>query len=96
MPYSADFARDIRSAPRTLGNKLGRLAISTGISVIRISQATGATRQTVYNWFRGGPVLAAYKPYVEALVGILQSSRSEDEAWRKICKTFKISPVQNT
>lgn len=90
MAYSADLVRDIKRTPKTLGSQLGRAAIRHQLSVLRIAEATGASRQTVYNWFRGGVVLGAYRPYVEALLTILQTSATQDEAWRKICKTFKL------
>jgi hypothetical protein len=74
----------------TLGNQLGRWAVHLDFSVIRISQATGASRQSVYNWFNGGEVFVAYRPAVSALLKILQSSSTADEAWRKACKAFNL------
>ena len=79
-------------APKTLGNQLGRWSVHLDFSVVRISQALGVTRQSVYNWFNGGEVFVAYRPHVEALLKIMQSSSTVDEAWRKTCQTFQIKP----
>jgi hypothetical protein len=90
MPYSEKVISDVTSAPKTLGNQLGRWAIHLDFPVTKISEATSATRQTVYNWFNGGEVLWAYRPSVETLLKILQTSSTADEAWRKTCKAFNI------
>jgi hypothetical protein len=90
MAYSQQTINTITKAPKTLGNQLGRWAVHLDFSVIRISQATGASRQSVYNWFNGGEVFVAYRPAVSALLKILQSSSTADEAWRKACKAFNL------
>ena len=90
MPYSEKVISDVTAAPKTLGNQLGRWAIHLDFPVTKISEATSATRQTVYNWFNGGEVLWAYRPTVEALIKILQTSSTADEAWSKTCKAFNI------
>lgn len=90
MPYDTALISEIRKAKKTLGNQLGRYAVSLDLSVYRISEVTGASRQTVYNWFHGGEVFAAYQPVVNALLKIMQSSKSADEAWRKACKAFNL------
>lgn len=92
MPYSASIKSSVAKAPKTLGNQLGRWAIHLDFSVIKIAQATGATRQTVYNWFKGGEVLQPYKNNVQTILKILQTSSSEEDAWRKVCKTFNLQP----
>ena len=51
--------------------------------VTKIAQYTGATRQTVYNWFSGTDVTPAYRERVSALLRILQSSKTVEEAMRK-------------
>mgnify|MGYP006277593563 FL=1 len=81
----------VMKAPKTLGNQLGRWSVHLDFSVVRISQALGVTRQSVYNWFNGGEVFVAYKPAVTSLLKILQTSSTADEAWRKTCKAFNLS-----
>jgi hypothetical protein len=90
MPYSENIRFEVAKAPKTIGNQLGRWAIHLDFPVIKIAQATGATRQTVYNWFKGGEVLQAYKNNVNTLIKILQSSPTAEDAWRKTCKTFDL------
>jgi hypothetical protein len=92
MAYSENIRFEVAKAPKTIGNQLGRWAIHLDFPVIKIAQATGATRQTVYNWFKGGEVLQAYKNNVNTLIKILQSSPTAEEAWRKTCKTFDLRP----
>jgi len=92
MAYSENIRFEVAKAPKTIGNQLGRWAIHLDFPVIKIAQATGATRQTVYNWFKGGEVLQAYKNNVNTLITILQSSPTAEEAWRKTCKTFDLRP----
>jgi hypothetical protein len=90
MAYSAHTISRIGKAPKTLGNQLGRWATHHGFSAIKVSKATGASRQSVYNWFHGGEVFVAYRPAVQALLKILQTSPNGEEAWRKTCKAFNL------
>ena len=83
MAYSDTIKQTTKVAPKTLGNQLGRWAISLNFPVIEIAKFTGATRQTVYNWFSGTDVTPAYRNSVQALLNILQSSRTVEEAMRK-------------
>ncbi len=83
MAYSDDIKRTTKAAPKTLGNQLGRWAIHLDFPVIQIAKFTGATRQTVYNWFSGTDVTPAYRMRVQSLLNILQSSQTSEEAMRK-------------
>jgi len=83
MAYSDTIKQTTKVAPKTLGNQLGRWAISLNVPVIEIAKFTGATRQTVYNWFSGTDVTPAYRNSVQSLLNILQSSRTVEEAMRK-------------
>jgi hypothetical protein len=88
MGYSPQTIDAVKKAPKTLGNQLGRWAVHLGFPVTRIAVLTGASRQTIYNWFSGGEVFVAYRPAVTDLLTILQSSATADDAWRKACKAF--------
>lgn len=90
MPYSDKTIYSVKKGPRTLGNTLGRLAVDLDFSVMRIAKATGATRQTVYNWLVGGDVLSPYKPAVEKLTHILKTARTAEEAWGYTCQEFNL------
>jgi len=83
MPYSDQIKAATLSAPKTLGNQLGRFAISLDFPVIKIAEFTGATRQTVYNWFSGTEVTKSYRDRVQSLLNILQNSKTVEEALRK-------------
>ena len=83
MAYSDTIKQTTKVAPKTLGNQLGRWASSLNFPVIEIAKFTGATRQTVYNWFSGTDVTPAYRNSVQSLLNILQSSRTVEEAMRK-------------
>lgn len=74
-----------------MGSKLGKWAVVLDFSVSRVSLATGATRQTVYNWFSGGEVTPAYRERVQTLIDIMASSSTAEEAWRKICQHFNLA-----
>jgi hypothetical protein len=91
MAYSQQVIDRVVAAPKTLGNQLGRWAIHWNFSAIKISKATGASRQSVYNWFNGGEVFVAYRPAVTAILKILQTSSTSEEAWRRTCKTFNLT-----
>jgi hypothetical protein len=90
MPYSPTVTDRIMKAPKTLGNQLGRYAVHLDIPVTLISSATGATRQTVYNWFSGGEVLQPYRAAVSSLLKIMQTSATLEEARRRICSAFTL------
>lgn len=54
--------------------------------------ATGATRQTVYNWFSNGQVAPFYRARVAALLDILKKADTAEQAWRKACSHFNLNP----
>lgn len=83
MAYSDTIKQSIKVAPKTLGNQLGRWAVHLDFPVIEVAKFTGATRQTVYNWFSGTDVTPAYRMRVQSLLNILQSSNTAEEAMRK-------------
>jgi predicted metalloendopeptidase len=83
MPYSDAVKKSVTAAPKTIGNQLGRWAVHLDFPVMAIAQYTGATRQTVYNWFNGTEVTNAYKERVRSLLNILQTSKTIEEALRK-------------
>jgi hypothetical protein len=83
MPYSNEIRTTTLAAPKSLGNQLGRWAIHLDFPVIQISNFTGATRQTVYNWFSGTEVTKSYRDRVQSLLNILQNSSTVEEALRK-------------
>lgn len=74
----------------SLGVRLGRWAIFLDLPVAKIALAIGATRQSVYNWMKGGEVFTAYRPAVERVIECLQTSKTAEEAWRKLCSEFNL------
>ena len=87
MPYSNEVKQKVSQAPKTLGNQLMRWAVYLDFPVIQISQYTGATRQTIYNWGSGTDVTPAYRDRVSALLAILQTCTTSEEAMRKCSQT---------
>lgn len=91
MPYQPKIVAHIKRLPMSnLGAKLGRWAVYHDLSVAKLAVATGATRQSVYNWLKGGEVFVAYRPRVETIIKILESSKDVDSAWSTICKAFDL------
>jgi len=92
MAYSQKTIYAVAAAPKTAGNRLGRWAIHLEFPVTKIAYALGVTRQTVYNWFMGKDVFIAYQDRVDLLLQIMQSSKTADEAWRRICQAYNLEP----
>jgi predicted regulator of amino acid metabolism with ACT domain len=92
MAYSQRTIDLITHAPRTSGNTLGRWAVHLEFPVTKIAYALGVTRQTVYNWFAGKEVFVAYQQRVELLTSIMSTSKTADEAWRRICTVYNLNP----
>lgn len=67
-------------------------SVRLSFSVLRIAMATGATRQTVYNWFSNGQVAPFYRARVAALLDILKKADTAEQAWRKACSQFNLNP----
>lgn len=86
--YSQTVQRAIAKGPKTLGNQLGRWACNRGLPITKLSLATGATRQTLYNWFAGGNVTQAYRERVQEILDILRASATEESAWKTMCKRY--------
>lgn len=90
MGYSFNTIELVNKAPKTLGTQVARAAVRISFPVTKIAKITGASRQTIYNWFTGGSVLGAYKQRLEDLATILENSKNEEEAWSKACTTFNL------
>jgi hypothetical protein len=91
MSYSVKTLNTVKAAPKTLGNQLGRWAVHLDFPVSQVSEITGASRQTVYNWFTGkSTVINGYRPIVERLLQILMKAQDKEQAWRKACQEFNI------
>ena len=90
MAYSNQVKKQIITSPDGLGKDLGTQALRLDFSVPRIAKAVGATRQTIYNWFDGGPVAPYYREKVQRLVHILTSAHTAEHAWREACKRFQL------
>jgi hypothetical protein len=91
MSYSVKTLNTVKAAPKTLGNQLGRWAVHLDFPVTQISEITGASRQTIYNWFTGkSTVINAYRPTVERLLQILMKAKDKEQAWSKACQEFNI------
>jgi len=92
VAYSKKIRSSVALGQRTLGNKLGRWAIILNFPVYRVALITGATRQTVYNWFAGGEVAVPYRERAQALLDLLAMSSTAEEAWEKACTQFNLNP----
>lgn len=92
MAYSEESKAAVKAAPKTLGNQIVRWAIALDFSVVKIAKATGATRQTVYNWMNGGDVTNAYKERAKEVLAILRTSPTAEQAWRKVCRRYSLKP----
>lgn len=90
MPYASRTIYLIKKGPHNLGNNLGRAAVDLDFSVQKIAKATGATRQTVYNWMFGNEVLTPYRPVVTKLLSILKTARDAEIAWSTVCAEFNL------
>jgi len=90
MAYQSHLIALIKAQPLTLGTRLGRWAVFLDLPAVKIALATGATRQSVYNWMKGGEVFVAYRPAVTRVIKCMQSSKTAEEAWGKICTEFDL------
>ena len=71
MAYSEKTKQLIADAPPSLGTNLAQWAVQRGVSVQQVATATGATRQTVYNWFTGTTLVTpAYQEKVLIILGL--------------------------
>lgn len=93
MAYHKRFIDQVKAQPPTrLGVKLARWAIYHDISPAQIAHVTGATRQTAYNWMKGGEVFVAYRAAVEQLIKVLAGVQDNEDPWSKVCKAFNLKP----
>jgi len=92
MKYQRAFIAKVKQQPLSLGVRLGRWAVFLNVPAAKIALATGATRQSVYNWMLGGNVFVAYRKPVERVISCMQASKTAEEAWDKICTEFDLKP----
>lgn len=71
-PYSTNFLYQIGTTKDvTLGVKLARAAVASNIPASYVAAAIGASRITVYAWYRGRPLREKYRKMVEAFIELL-------------------------
>ena len=90
MAYSQKIIDEVAKTPKSLGNQLGRWAIHLDFPVTKIAYALGVSRQTVYNWLSGKDVISFYRPRVEHLITVLNSTDDLETAWSNVCKEFHL------
>jgi hypothetical protein len=73
MAYHNKTKASVKSATPSLGVRLGKLAIKHEVTVQEIATTTGASRGTIYSWFKGGAVSNAYLKVVKGLVETLKT-----------------------
>jgi DNA-binding XRE family transcriptional regulator len=96
MPYHPKVVAHIKKLPMTnMGAALGRWAIYYDLPVMKVAVALGVTRQSVYNWMKGGEIFDAYKPRVQTLIKIMEhahaTNKTSEYVWRTACQEFKIT-----
>ena len=77
MSYHASTKALVKVTSKELGARLGKLAVSKGLSVLQIARLTGASRTTVYSWFAGRGVTNSYRYVVKELIKTLQHGSTE-------------------
>lgn len=95
MPYSQTFIDHVKKQPLTLGTRLARWLIRVDLPVQKASVAIGATRQSVYNWMKGGEVSPAYRERVAKVIEIIAkapASSTTEYIWSLLCKEFNLNP----
>jgi AraC-like DNA-binding protein len=91
MPYSEKLIAQVGSAPVSLGSSLGKWAIRHDLSIKRLSALTGASRQTIYNWFTNTTeVTPAYTERVQRVLQILKKTPVSQDVWRALCSEFNL------
>jgi hypothetical protein len=72
-PYSAGFIRELGQTTETgVGVELARLCVRAHIPAAYIAKALGASRMSVYKWFRGSDIRRRNRKYVEAMVSLMK------------------------
>ncbi len=95
MPYSQTFIDHVKKQPLTLGTRLARWLIRVDLPVQKASVAIGATRQSVYNWMKGGEVSPAYRERVAKVIEIIAKApamSTTEYIWSLLCKEFNLNP----
>lgn len=77
MAYHITTRTALKTAPSSLGVRLGKAALRRKMSVQQIALLTGASRTTIYSWFAGGTVTNAYRSSVTDLIHKLRISSTE-------------------
>lgn len=88
--YKSTIRKKLALAPAGLGKTLGNEAVRINLSAVRIAKATGATRQTVYNWFFSGQVAPYYRDKVNVVLEIMHNAGTAEQAWGLICAHFNL------
>ena len=80
-----------KASKKRFGVRFGRHCIDSNISVIEVVEKLGVSRQSVYNWFKGGEVFVAYRPIVSALIQVMQTSGNAEEVWIRSVQLFNLN-----
>jgi DNA-binding XRE family transcriptional regulator len=95
MPYHPKVVEHVKKLPMTnMGAALGRWAIYFDLPVMKLAVAIGVTRQSVYNWMKGGEIFPVFKPRVQTLIKIMEHAhanrKSSEDVWRSVCREFDL------
>jgi hypothetical protein len=70
--YSEKFLLKLTSLnPKRLGVQFGKVCVKANLPPSMIADTVGVTRQTVHNWFRGGPIRERNIGRVEKFIDLL-------------------------
>jgi plasmid maintenance system antidote protein VapI len=92
MPYAPATVEAVERSPRGLHKTLARAAIRVDLPITQVAQAIGATRWTVYRWFKGNEVSPAYRQRVTEVALILEKSADKEQAWKNLRVRFSLDP----
>ena len=86
--YTNAFKDRVSSSTDTLGTLLAKESVRLNVSVDVLQKHIGASKQTFYNWFRGGNVTRSYRHSIEKSLEAMANATNTEEALANLCQSL--------
>ena len=94
--YTHSFKERVLSSPESIGTLLAKEAMRLDVAPSVLQAHIGVSKQTLYNWFRGGNIARPYRRSVELTLEAMAKSNTQDEVLKQLCQSLPPKHLEST
>lgn len=70
--YSEKYLLELNSLnPKRLGVQFGKVCVKANLPPSMVAESISVTRQSIHNWFRGGPIRSTHIDKIERFIDLI-------------------------